>query len=46
MSKIRWNHFQLLTVSLVGRPVYECVKAGNTMGTGNNDQGIISKWQT
>ena len=30
ISKIRLNHFQLLTVSLVGRPVDECVEAGNT----------------
>ena len=36
MSKIPFNQFQLLTVSLVGRPVYECVEAGNTMMIGNN----------
>ena len=46
MSKIRLNHFQLLTVSLVGSPVYECVKAENTMGTGSNDERIISKCKT
>ena len=36
ISKIRLNHFQLLTVSLVGRPVYECVEAENALVTGNN----------